>query len=56
VTRPRSEAAKSGADVAFIELALSEDAHPPVANISVATATSKVFDLVAIAPQVRRPI
>jgi len=42
-------------DLGFIELAVSEDAHPPVANSRAATAARIGVDLLIIAPQVRRP-
>ncbi|GAA1430062.1 hypothetical protein GCM10009641_11450 [Mycobacterium cookii] len=53
VTRPRSDAAKSGAETGFIEFALFGDAHPPVNNMSV-TAMTMGVDLFTIAHQVRR--
>ena len=55
LTRPRRAAAKSGPDLGVIELAVSEDAHPPLANSRAATAVRIGFDLLIIAPQVRRP-
>ena len=55
VTRPCSAAAKSGADTRFSCWAVSDDAHPPVANINAATAVSMSVDLLTIAPQVSPP-
>src|ERR1700744_3903615 len=56
LTRPRRAAAKSGPDLGVIELAVSEDAHAPLANSRAVTAAVRIgLDLLIIAPQVRRP-
>src|SRR5271170_122427 len=54
LTRPRNAAAKSGAEIGFIEFTEFES-HPPVANSRAATAVRIGVDLLIIAPQVRRP-
>jgi hypothetical protein len=48
LTRPRSAAAKSGADVRFCGWTASDDEHPPTANAHAATAAIPMrngFDL-----------